>query len=72
MLKILCAVILVLVFRKWFLFGVKAAWGTLKMCVLAAAALVLIGVIIKGLIAIALPVLLLLGLLSVFVPRRYE
>lgn len=70
MLTLLFVVLMVLVFGKILGFAVKAAWGLSKIvCTVVLLPLILIGLVIKGLIAIALPVLLIVGVIAVFFPK---
>ena len=56
-----------MVFGKIFVFAVKAAWGISKIIVsVILLPLFLVGLVIKGLLAIAFPVLVIIGLLSIF------
>ena len=56
---------------KLFFFGIKAAWGISK--IIASVVLLplfLIGLVAVGLIKIAFPVLLIVGVISLFAPKR--
>ena len=67
MLNILFLILLFMVFGKIFIFAVKAAWGISKIIVsVILLPLFLLGLVVKGLLAIAFPVLVIVGLLSIF------
>ncbi len=67
MLKLLFLILMFMVFGKIFVFAVKAAWGISKIIVsVILLPLFLVGLVIKGLLAIAFPVLVIIGLLSIF------
>lgn len=71
MLTLLFTVLLFLVFGKILIFSVKAAWGISK--IIASVVLLplfLIGLVAVGLIKIAFPVLLIVGVISLFAPKR--
>lgn len=67
MLKLLFLVLMIMVFGKILVFAIKAAWGISKIiCSVVLLPLFLIGFVIKGLIGIAIPILLVIGILSLF------
>ena len=64
MLTLLFTIFMFLVFGKLLGFAFKAAWGISKIiCSVVLLPLFLIGLVLQGLIAIALPVLLIVGLI---------
>ena len=70
MLTLLFTVLLFLVFGKILIFSVKAEWGISKIvCAVVLLPLVLIGLVFVGLIKLAVPVLLILGAVSLVVPK---
>lgn len=53
---------------KFFIFGVKASWGILKLlCYVMFFPLILIGLVIGGLIYLALPLLIIGGIIALIV-----
>lgn len=67
MLKLLFFILMFIIFGKVLGFAVKAAWGLSKIiCSVVLLPLFLIVLVIKGLIAIALPVLLVIGVIALF------
>lgn len=67
MLELLFAVLMITVFGKLFIFGVKATWGITKILVTVVfLPLILIGLVVGGLITLALPILLVVGVISMF------
>ena len=67
MLKFLFLILWFMVFGKIFIFSVKAAWGLSKIIVsVILLPLFLIGLVLKGLLMIAFPVLVMIGLFSIF------
>lgn len=67
MMTLIFVVLLVAVFWKVLKIAVKAAWGLSKMvCTVVLLPLVLLGLVFKGLIAIAFPILLIVGVIAVF------
>ena len=70
MLALIFMVLLFMVFGKILVFAVKAAWGVTKIvCTVVLFPLILIGMVVGGLIKIALPVLLIVGVVSLFMPK---
>ena len=71
MLTLLFLVLLFLVFGKLLLFAIKAAWGLSKIiCTVILLPIVLIFLVLAGLIGIALPVLLIIGLVVLILSRN--
>lgn len=67
MLELIFGILLLSVFWKVFKFAVKAAWGISKIAVtVILLPLFLVGLVLKGLMYIALPVLLIVGVATVF------
>lgn len=73
MLALIFMVLLFMVFGKILVFAVKAAWGVTKIvCTVVLFPLILIGMVVGGLIKIALPVLLIVGVVSLFMPKTVK
>lgn len=71
MLEIIFAVCMLWIFGKIFAFGIKAAWGISKIVLTVVfLPIVLVGMVIAGLIYIAFPILLIVGILGVFRSRK--
>ena len=71
MLTLLFIILMLIIFGKLIGFAVKAAWGISK--IIASVVLLplfLIGLVAVGLIKIAFPVLLIVGVISLFAPKR--
>ena len=67
MMTLIFVILLVAVFGNVLKIAVKAAWGLSKMvCTVVLLPLVLLGLVFKGLIAIAFPILLIVGVIAVF------
>lgn len=67
MLTILFTILMLIVFGKIFGFAIKAAWSISKIiCTVVLLPLILIGLVFAGLIGIALPILLVVGVVSLF------
>lgn len=67
MLAIIFAILMILVFGKLLVFAVKATWGISKIiCSVVLLPLFLVVLVLKGLIYIALPILVIVGIVSVF------
>ena len=68
MFEIIFFILMIVVFGKILKFAVKAAWGLSKIVVsVVLLPLFLIGLVFKGLMAIALPVLIIIGIVSLLV-----
>ena len=62
--------ILMLMIGKLLIFGIKAAWGISKfLLTVVLLPVILIGLVIGGLFSIALPILLVIGVVSLFTSR---
>lgn len=71
MLNLLFLVLMFLIFGKLVGFAIKAAWGISKViCTIVLLPLVLIGLVIIGLMKIALPILLVVGIVSLFITNE--
>lgn len=67
MLEILFAICMLWVFGKLLIFGIKAAWGISKILVTVIfLPAILIGMVIGGLIYIAFPLVLVIGIIGLF------
>ena len=70
MLTILFLICLIWIFIKLFLFGIKAAWGIFKILLtVVLIPLILIGMVVFGLIYIAFPILIVIGIVFYIVSR---
>ena len=70
MLNFIFWILMIIVFGKILGFALKAAWGISKIiCSVVLLPLVLVGLVIIGLIKLALPILLIVGLIALFVLR---
>ena len=59
------------IFGKLFIFGVKAAWGVSKLLLTVVfLPLILIGMVIGGLMSIAFPILIIVGIVALVAPGR--
>lgn len=65
MLTLLFLILLIVVFGKLLIFGIKATWGISKFLFsLVLLPLALIGLVLKGFLYVALPVLLIVGVIA--------
>ena len=70
MLELLFAVCMLWVFGKMLFFGIKAAWGITKILfTIIFLPAILVGLVIGGLIYIAFPVLIIIGIVSALVKK---
>lgn len=70
MLEILFAICMLWVFGKMLIFGIKAAWGIAKILfTIIFLPVILVGLVIGGLIYIAFPVLIVIGIISALVKK---
>lgn len=70
MLTLIFMILMVAVFGKIIVFAIKAAWGISKIvCTIVLLPLFLVGLVLVGLIKIALPILLIVGLISLLIPK---
>lgn len=67
MLNLLFAILMIMVFGKLIGFAIRAAWGISKVLItLVFLPLILIGLVLGGLIYLALPILIVVGLVALF------
>ena len=65
MLSLLFAICMIWFIGKFFIFGVKASWGILKLlCTVVLFPVILIGMVVGGLIYIAFPLLIIGGIIA--------
>ena len=70
MLTLLFTILMLLVFGKLLVFAIKAAWGISKIvCTIVLLPILLVGLVVIGLVKISLPILLVVGILSILVPK---
>ena len=68
--SIIFIILMFVVFGKVLKFAIKAAWGITKIIVsLVVLPLVLVGLVLSGLLALALPILVVLGIIAFIVLR---
>lgn len=66
MINLIFTILMFLVFGKLFLFGLKVSWGITKFILtIVFLPLILIGMVIGGLIYVALPILIIIGIISI-------
>ncbi|MGN0321782.1 MAG: hypothetical protein ACI4DZ_01545 [Oliverpabstia sp.] len=71
MLELVFIILMFLIFGKLIIFAVKAAWGISKIvCTIVLLPLFLVGMVFAGLIGIALPILLVVGIVSLILPKH--
>lgn len=71
MLTLLFAICMIWVFVKLFFFGIKAAWGISRfLLTIVLLPVILIVMVVGGLIYLAFPVLLIVGIVSLFMSRQ--
>ena len=67
MLEILFAVLMFMIFGKILIFALKAAWGLMHILLTVVfLPLILIGMVMAGLMYLALPILIIVGLFALF------
>lgn len=67
MLTLIFTVLMIVVFAKILMFSIRATWGIARITFsVILLPLFLVGLVLKGLIAIAFPVLIVIGLIAVF------
>ncbi|MGF0019086.1 hypothetical protein [Sporofaciens sp. SGI.106] len=72
MLTLIFTILMLLIFGKIIGFAVKAAWGISKIiCTVVLLPLFLIGLVFAGLIGIAFPILLIVGIVSLLIPKSW-
>ena len=71
MLSLLFTICMIWIFGKLFIFGVKVAWGISKLLLTVVfLPLILIGMVIGGLMSIAFPILIIVGIVALVAPGR--
>lgn len=71
MLSLLFTICMIWIFGKLFIFEVKAAWGISKLLLTVVfLPLILIGMVIGGLMSIAFPILIIVGIVALVAPGR--
>ena len=71
MLSLLFTICMIWIFGKLLIFGVKAAWGISKLLLTVVfLPLILIGMVIGGLMSIAFPILIIVGIVALVAPGR--
>ena len=71
MLELVFIILMFLIFGKMIVFAVKAGWGISKIvCTIVLLPLFLVGMVFAGLIGIALPILLVVGVVSLILPKH--
>lgn len=70
MFTILFTICMIWFIGKFFIFGLKASWGILKLlCTVVFFLVILIGMVVGGLLYIAFPLLIIGGILALVVSR---
>lgn len=70
MVTIVFFILMLMIFGKLLIFGIKAAWGISKfLLTVVLLPVILIGLVIGGLFSVALPILLVIGVVSLFTSR---
>ena len=70
MLTLIFLVMMILVFGKILGFAIRAAWGVSKIvCTVVFLPVLLVGLVLIGLVKIALPILLIVGGVSLLLPK---
>ena len=70
MLSLLFTICMVWVFGKLFFFGLRAAWGISKFLItIVLMPLILIALVVGGLMYIAFPILIVVGIISLIISR---
>lgn len=71
MLELIFFVLMILIFGKLFIFAVKASWGIAKILLtIVALPVILIFMVLGGLLSIAVPLLAIVGVVSLVCGRR--
>lgn len=71
MLTMIFSIMMIAVFGRLFLFAARATWGIIKVVLtLVFLPVLLIGLAISGLMVVAMPLLAIVGLISLFGPAR--
>ena len=70
MLSLLFAFCIIWFIGKFFIFGVKASWGIMKLlCTVVFFPVILIGLVVGGLLYIAFPLLIVVGIIALVASR---
>ena len=70
MLTLLFTICMIWLIGKFFIFGLKASWGILKLlCTVVFFPVILIGMVVGGLVYIAFPLLLIGGIIGLIVSK---
>ena len=70
MLSLLFAFCMIWVIGKFLIFGVKASWGIMKLlCTVVFFPVILIGLVVGGLLYIAFPLLIVVGIIALAASR---
>ena len=73
MLTALFVILMLVVFGKLLVFAIKASWGVIKILfTIIFLPLILIGLVIAGLTSVALPILLVIGVISFYMLIVYN
>ncbi len=71
MLSLLFAILMIGVFGKILVFGLRAAWGIAKLLLtIVFLPVILVGLVVGGLIQIALPLLIVIGIIALLSSAR--
>lgn len=71
MLSLLFMICMIWVFGKLFVFGLRAAWGISKfLLTVVFLPVILVGMVIGGLLYLAIPILIVVGIVVFFTSRR--
>lgn len=71
MLSLIFAILMLMIFGKILIFAIKAAWGITKICFsVIFLPIVLICLVFAGLLYIALPLLIVIGIISLVATRQ--
>lgn len=67
MLSLLFVILVLVVFGKLLVFGIKATWSVAKILVtIVFLPLLLIGLVVEGLLSLAFPILIIVGIIAMF------
>lgn len=70
MLTLLFTICMIWFIGKFFVFGLKASWGILKiLCTIVFFPVILIGMVVGGLVYIAFPLLIIAGIIGLIVSK---
>lgn len=71
MLNLIFIILMIIVFGRILKIAIKAAWSISKIvCSIILLPLFLIGLLIKGLVGIAVPILIIVGIVSIFTEHK--